>query len=167
MKSFSMFITVALLAASCNDSSKETSTISTTSVDTTSTVATPVKDDTMRIQVPNQECYSLTSTDSVFLKLEKFPNVVTGTLSYTIKEKDRNKGEIDGVMKGDTLLADYKFMSEGVLSTRQVIFLIKNGTATEGYGEMVEKDGRMIFKSTGNINFSNGILLKKVDCPIM
>jgi hypothetical protein len=58
---------------------------------------------------------------------------------FKFYEKDSNKGVIDGKLNGDTLLADYKFMSEGIQSTRQVIFLIKDSNATEGYGPMEEK----------------------------
>lgn len=86
----------------------------------------------MRIQVPDQTCYRFASVnDTVFLKVEKFPNVVTGVLNYSIKEKDRNTGDIDGVMKGDTLVAQYSFMSEGNLSTREVKFIIKKGEVTD------------------------------------
>ena len=96
--------------------------------------------------------------------MEVFPNVVTGKLSYKFYEKDSNKGEFDGQFHGDTLLADYKFTSEGQLSTRQVIFLIKNNIATEGYGDMEEKNGKMVFKDIKGVSVGKGLSLKKVEC---
>ncbi|GAB2818382.1 hypothetical protein [Ferruginibacter profundus] len=55
-------------------------------------------------------------------------------------------------------------MSEGKTSTRQVIFLIKDSIATEGYGAMEEKNGAMVFKNTGAVVFEKGIRLKKIAC---
>ena len=55
-------------------------------------------------------------------------------------------------------------MSEGKLSARQVIFLLKDSTATEGYGDMEEKDGKMVFKNTNDITFGTGLVLKKAEC---
>jgi hypothetical protein len=83
---------------------------------------------------------------------------------YDFYEKDSNNGEFNGLIHGDTLLADYKFMSEGKLSTRQVIFLLKDSVAIEGYGDMEEKEGKMVFKNTSDITFGKGLLLNKADC---
>jgi hypothetical protein len=122
---------------------------------------------TMRIQIPHMQCYAnMNGRDTVFLKLEKFPNVVTGILKYKLYEKDANHGELDGKLYGDTLIADYKFESEGKESIRQVAFLIKGNIVQEGYGDMEEKKGKMVFKNTGNINFNNGLQLNEIACPV-
>lgn len=145
-----------LFIASCNN--KPQKVTETTKADTTKTAEN-------KVMIPTATCYSFTtSKDTVMLKVEVFPNVVTGKLTYKLKEKDSNTGEIDGKMNGDTLLADYKFMSEGTMSTRQVIFLIKGDVATEGYGNLEEKDGRMFFKNVNEVVFGKGIILKKVAC---
>jgi len=118
-----------------------------------------------KIMIPASSCYSsATGKDSVHLKVEVFPNVVTGNLSYNFYEKDSNKGEFEGKLYGDTLLADYTFMSEGKQSIRQVIFLIKDGNAIEGYGNMEEKNGKMVFVNQKEISFGKGLVLKKVPC---
>ncbi len=96
--------------------------------------------------------------------MEVFPNVATGRLSYKFHEKDNNTGDLEGQLHGDTLLADYKFMSEGIQSTRQVIFLIKDNTAIEGYGNLEERSGKMVFKNQEEIIFGKGLILKKVPC---
>lgn len=119
----------------------------------------------MIIQIPRSTCYRYaTASDTITLKVETFPNVVTGLLNYSLKEKDKNRGEIDGVMHGDTLVADYTFMSEGTRSVRQVVFLLKDDVATEGYGPVSEKDGKMVFDNLSSIDFSTGTKLTKVDC---
>jgi hypothetical protein len=121
----------------------------------------------MKIMIPNTYCYSTSGgKDSVYLKLEKFPNVVTGRLIYKLFEKDSNTGDIDGVLHGDTLIADYKFLSEGTNSVRQIIFLIKENTAREGYGEMEERNGKMAFKNLQETDFTKSIPLNKIDCLI-
>jgi hypothetical protein len=75
-----------------------------------------------------------------------------------------NKGEFDGQLHRDTLLTDYKFMSEGKLSIRQVIFFIKDDMAIEGYGDMEEKEGKMVFKNVKAVTFGKGLSLEKNEC---
>jgi hypothetical protein len=67
-------------------------------------------------------------------------------------------------MYGDTLIADYKFMAEGIESTRQIAFLIKDNMAVEGYADVEDKDGKTIFKNRADLKFEQGISLKKVEC---
>ena len=164
MKYSFLFLSLAAIvaAASCNNepkkSSEEVAVADTSNADTSK----PVEN---KIMIPTSSCYSsITGKDTVFLKTEIFPNVVTGVLSYKFYEKDSNKGEIDGKLSGDTLIADYRFMSEGKQSTRQVIFLIKDSVATEGYGNMEEKEGKMVFKDVKDVTFGKGLMLKKVPC---
>lgn len=156
MKYFSLIIIAVAGIMSCNDP-KQTSE----KTDVTDTT----KEGEMKVMIPGTVCYATTgSKDSIFLKVETFPNVVTGILSYNLFEKDKNNGTIDGVMKGDTLIAEFTFKSEGMSSIRQVAFLIKNNTATEGYGEVVEKNGKMIFKDIHGLDFTKGMKLHVVDC---
>lgn len=143
-----------LLLSACHDqaTNKETNT------DT-------IKGPENTTMMPVSSCYASTSNgDSVQMKVDVFEKVVTGTLQYNWKEKDDNKGEYEGVMKGDTLFADYRFMSEGKESTRQVAFLIKDGTATEGYGDVEEKDGKTVFKNPSALQFGKDIVLSKTQC---
>ncbi|WP_300596579.1 hypothetical protein [Niabella sp.] len=117
------------------------------------------------IMIPAGGCYAGQSgRDSFFLKAEVFPNVVTGTLSYHFYEKDKNQGTIEGRLNGDTLIADYTFVSEGKSSVRQVAFLLKDSTATEGHGAMEEKEGKLLFRNKDSILFNEGIQLHKVPC---
>ena len=149
-------MSACIVIMSCNEQKKSTEAIA--AQDTS-------KAGEMKIMIPSSTCYANeTGKDTVLLKVEVFPNVVTGRITYKIFEKDSNKGDFDGRLHGDTLLADYTFMSEGKSSVRQVAFLLKDGTATEGYGDMEEKDGKMIFKDTQKLDFSKSQVLKKTDC---
>ncbi len=135
----------------------DTSTTTTEQKTETADTAAPV--------LPQALCYASTAGgNNVYLRLEIQGSSVMGKLDYSIKEKDQNKGTISGTMNGDVLIADYTFNSEGVSSVRQVAFQVKDGKATEGYGEMVEKNGKMIFKDPANIAFGEGIVLQQQEC---
>jgi hypothetical protein len=113
-----------------------------------------------------EECYlGILKKDTVSMSLNiKGNQISSGKLSYKFFEKDKNEGTLIGEMKGDTLFADYTFMSEGVTSVRQVAFL-KNGTIyTEGYGDIEENNGKVFFKNTKQLKFNGKIVLSKVDC---
>lgn len=117
------------------------------------------------IMIPETSCYAYVSNkDTFLLKLEVFPNVVTGVLKYNFFEKDKSQGTIDGKLVGDTIFADYTFTSEGTESIREVAFLLTGNNVTEGFGEMTEQNRKMIFKDPENINFTNGIQFNPVDC---
>ena len=110
-------------------------------------------------------CYSSTrNRDTVLLHINISGEKVQGELEYNLYEKDRNKGTLEGVLKGDTLIADYKFLSEGVESVREVAFLKKGNDLIEGFGEAEEKKGKIMFKDIRALNFDNSFILQKVDC---
>lgn len=110
-------------------------------------------------------CYSSTrKRDTVLLHININGEKVQGELEYNLYEKDRNKGDLEGVLKGDTLIANYKFLSEGVESVRQVVFLKKGNDLIEGFGESEEKNGKIMFKDIRALNFDNSFILQKVDC---
>ena len=109
-------------------------------------------------------CYAYTgNNDSVLVHLVSKGENITGTMMYSIYEKDRNDGTLAGVLKGDTLIADYTFSSEGTTSVRQVAFLLQNGALKEGFGDVEEKEGKTIFKRGATVDFS-GFLLTKTAC---
>ena len=149
-------VCIAFVFVSCNNEKKSSE------VSTATDSSTIVENVIMR---PEATCYFYTKgRDTVQLRVEDVPNGLTGKLVYNLYEKDSNNGSFAGKLSGDTLLADYSFMSEGLESKRQIVFLIKDGKATEGYGSMEEKDGKMIFKNLQDITFGKGIVLSKADC---
>ena len=115
------------------------------------------------------ECYiGSIKKDSILMNLTIKGNEVTkGKLSYKFYEKDKNEGTLVGELRGDTLIADYTFMSEGVSSVRQVAFLKKGNTYVEGYGDVVDDNkGKVIFKDIKQLKFEGKTELAKVDCKM-
>ncbi len=110
-------------------------------------------------------CYAYyKNRDTVELSVVTSGKQISGTLKYQLFEKDRNNGTITGEIKGDTLLANYTFNSEGRESQRQVAFLRTGDQLVEGYAEVEEKGGKTVFKDTKNLKFESGIVLDAVAC---
>jgi len=123
------------------------------------------KSNSITAETNSLHCYSyINNNDTVLLKTISIGSSVTGTLTYNFYEKDKNKGTIQGQMKGELLVADYTFISEGVHSVRQVVFKKNDRTFTEGYGEIADQNGKTVFKNIDSLNFNNSILLKEIEC---
>jgi hypothetical protein len=111
-------------------------------------------------------CYSdISPKDSVILRIIQKGDSVSGTLFIQIEGKDRNTGTIQGIIKGDTLTADYSFMSEGMQSVREEVFLKRGNALVPGYGPIKEKDGKMIFVNMGSLTFDDNMRLEETTCP--
>ncbi len=111
-------------------------------------------------------CYRYASNaDTIILQLGQNGESITGTLVYNFKEKDKNIGTIDGKMKGDMLVANYKFMSEGMESIRQVAFKKRGDSFVEGYGEITMEGDKTVFKNQDSLNFNEAMKLNKIACP--
>ncbi len=112
-----------------------------------------------------RECYSaIQNKDTATLAMTLSGTNVTGTLSYNLFEKDKNNGTIAGTIKGDTILADYTFNSEGTQSVRQVVFLKKGNQLLEGFGDVEEKNGKTSFKDSKTLKFEQQMVFDKTDC---
>lgn len=111
-------------------------------------------------------CYAYTNNhrDTVLMHILMSDEYVNGWLSYNYFEKDKNSGTISGKLQGDTLWAEYSFMSEGTNSVREVVFVNKNGEWMQGYGEMKEEGNKLIFTSHNDIVYDSLNLLKQVTC---
>ena len=144
----------------CNNNSTTT-----TSNDSTNTATSaPVQTDTAAAIV-TPSCYAhQTSNNLVLLKLNTVRPTVSGHLTYAIMGKDENEGTISGTMRGDTLFADYNFMSEGKRSVRQVAFLRKGHAFVEGYSDTEQKGDTVIFSKTDTLNFNGTMILTEVPC---
>ncbi|NDP28721.1 MAG: hypothetical protein GZ087_15055, partial [Flavobacterium sp.] len=105
-----------------------------------------IQESTAVQETVSEECYlGILKKDTVSMSLSiKGNQLSSGKLNYKFFEKDKNEGSLIGEMKGDTLFADYTFMSEGVSSVRQVAFLKKGNTYLEGYGDIEENSGKTI-----------------------
>ena len=66
-------------------------------------------------------------------------------------------------MRGNILFADYYFKSKGLNSIREIAFLKIGNQLNEGYGEVLEKSGKTVFKNRATLSFKNKKLLTKTD----
>lgn len=111
-------------------------------------------------------CYAYVGNkDTITLRITAMGNTVNGDLVYSLFEKDKNNGTIQGEMRGDTLLAYYRFMSEGTESVRQVAFLKSGDILTEGYAAVKQEGGRTVFEKTRDLKFTGNLALRKTTCP--
>ena len=148
-----LFCLPALLLAACN--SQPTAS----QPETTATAPPPVA-------ASVTSCYqSVSGKDTVTLRTITQNGVVTGTLAYSLFEKDKNRGTIQGQVQNGQLLADYTFASEGMESVRQVAFKQQDGTWVEGYGEVTDQQGKMVFKNPAALDYGHSRALKPVPCP--
>ena len=110
-------------------------------------------------------CFSFVeNNDKVLMNITITDDLVEGDLFYKYSGKDKNSGKIKGQMYGDTLVADYTFMSEGVNSVREVAFLKKDNVWNEGYSEVEEQKGKTVFKNRSALKFENKMPLIKTEC---
>ena len=157
---FNKFYVAALLAIlfSCNNH-RDSKQLGTTYVKDTSVFSKGAS------QTSREECYAgKTGKSIVQLALRIHGDQVEGTLNYLPDQKDKNTGSIMGRLLGDTLLADYRFMSEGIESVRQVTFLLTREGYKEGYAPMRDQNGKMIFVNISEADYSTSPLLVRVDC---
>lgn len=116
---------------------------------------------------PNKLCYTYRSGEnSISLKADRNGDMISGKLQYNFFEKDANKGTIDGFIKEDTIFAVYYFMSEGIESKRDVLFLFTKDGLIEGFGPVNEATGLPDFSVTRSINFNHSMVLKSTDCDL-
>lgn len=111
------------------------------------------------------QCFQyIKNRDTATLSIIRSGNRVTGNLTYSLWEKDKNVGTIVGIVKGDTIVADYTFQSEGKNSVRQEVWLKKDEQLIEGFGDVEEVDGKTKFKSIDKLKFENILVFNKIDC---
>ena len=150
MKSIHIFLSACVLF-SCNSQRKETEKPS-------------IENSDANKEMP-KNCYRYSSaTDTISLKVIHNGNEIAGTLVYNFKEKDKNKGTIQGSMYGDMLVADYTFMSEGMQSIRQVAFKFEENSFVEGYGDISIENSKVRFKNLDSLTFNTSMPLTKIDC---
>ncbi|MHA4846508.1 hypothetical protein ACX0G7_20195 [Flavitalea antarctica] len=155
---------VLLLVMACNDKPVEKTTGG--SNDTTTVVGSDDNTIAITSDIPDgiKQCYSVLNRDTVLLSFTRRDTAVSGELTYKFFEKDRNTGIINGRLRGDTIIADYKFTAEGTTSVRQVVFLKQGDVLVEGFGDVEDDNGRMIFRDISTLVFDSSILFTRTDC---
>src|SRR5688572_4082270 len=111
-------------------------------------------------------CYQMIlKKDTATLVLEVRDSTVTGNLNYHWNEKDWNEGSLKGVLRNDAIHADYTFQSEGMTSVREVVFRIEeNGYLVEGFGDLLQKDGKVVFADRDALQYQQNHPFIPVPC---
>ncbi|SIN73667.1 hypothetical protein [Chitinophaga niabensis] len=110
-------------------------------------------------------CYNkINGRDTVKLSLVVDEDKVNGTLEYNIYEKDKNTGVITGTMEDNILRATYEFQSEGVKSTRNVVFKIMGDQAYEAQADSLTSDGLPVFNGDATLLKFEPSPFKKIPC---
>ncbi len=142
---------VALMVGSCNQNTKNNSEQTDDSLSNASDL--------------NDQCYlALYETDSAFLSMKTLEDgKVTGTLFINFGELKpnalenvRNKGQIAGSFRGDTLFVDYTYTSGTINKTvfkNPLAFLKKGEKLILGVGDIETYMGRSYFITDKPINF--------------
>ncbi len=108
-------------------------------------------------KIPVKMCYLYASeTDTISLNIQKLDENISGSLIYMLKEKDINRGQISGTMEGDTLFADYEFISEGKNSSRPIMFLQRDNQLLEGY----------LTEDSTSYKFNEDFALTRTNCGV-
>lgn len=157
-----LLTTLVIFGSSCTSEKKEEQRNDSTSITSTDTTLVP----TVPIEQKITECYTyINKRDTATLTINTENEELTGKLAYNLFEKDKNTGTIAGEMKGDTIIAEYTFNSEGMRSIREIVLLRKDGKLYEGYGEATERNGKMLFADRSKLRFGDAIVFSKSDCP--
>lgn len=113
----------------------------------------------------NTECFQYSGgKDTVQLTTHIDGTSITGELEYSLFEKDKNSGTIEGEVRDNMIIAEYTFMSEGVTSTRQVVFKNTEEGWKEGYGEIKTVDGIPVYVNIDSLDYSHQMVLNPVPC---
>lgn len=156
---FLILAALVISLASCNNENKKKTSEGgeVIAVDTTFTATTPKT---------SKDCYSYRNNkDTATLKINISGEELTGELNYNLHNKDTNTGKIAGELKGDTIIAEYMFDSEGLRSVREVVFVRKaDGKIYQGFGDVIEKNGKTVFKDRSTLKFSPTIVFTKTAC---
>ena len=111
-------------------------------------------------------CYEMTmKKDSAFMRLQLQDSIAIGTLNFIFFEKDRNTGTFKGVLRGDRIVADYTFQSEGMTSVREIVFKIKDTTLVQGFGELKEEGSKLVFENLDEVQYQLANPFIKTACP--
>ena len=108
------------------------------------------------------ENYSYTQKgDTIQLSICDTSGRIVGDLVYKLREKDSNTGKISGSFQDSLLIAEYTFNSEGITSIRQVVFKKVHDGFVEGFGEVIDDNGKFVFKDIHGLDYSNSYTLTR------
>lgn len=154
MKKSVLFLFILFGILSCKKNEQETTPVSSEAVT-----------EGVKNKVLYNECYVYYSGgNKILLQFSKTEKGITGNLNYALTEKDANSGTFSGSMRGDTLVADFTYSSEGKTSVREIVFLRKDDEFLEGFGDVVIKGNSTRFADKHKLQFNATMPLQKTDC---
>ena len=158
----SALVTASIAVIACNNNSQPTTTNSdTTTRDTLTRDAPPAQDSVL------SGCYAFTGNrDTASLQMQVKSNIVTGSLSYNLYEKDHNDGTFEGELVNDIITGWYLFRSEGKMSVRQVAWKVKPGHLWPATGETIVRNDTAMYKNPASLRFDSTRAFVKVKCLI-
>ncbi len=110
-------------------------------------------------------CYGYAEKGSkITFQITRVDPLVQGTLIYDWAEKDRNSGSFNGSFENGMILGTYTFISEGIESSREVAFKVRDSALIEGFGETQSAGKMTTFKNVDALNFNSGLELIKDHC---
>lgn len=154
-KLFSAFIILSVTVISCQSDNKKYTTVD----------STIMSEKQVNYKIPD-ECF-IYNKDKNVASLRIYgtgENKVLGDLNYNLDGKDKNSGAIYGTLRGDTIIVNYKFQSEGIYSNREVVWLRKGDQLLEGYGNVYQVNGTTKFKNISKLTFGKSIIFEKTNC---
>jgi hypothetical protein len=109
-------------------------------------------------QVLKSETYTaIYERDTAMISIIRKGAKIEGKLSFSYGSGIREAGTLKGVVKGDTLLADYHYQSQkGQWQRNPVALLKKGGLLYMGVGETKFAWGRTYFANTAAIDYEKG-----------
>ena len=112
-----------------------------------------------------EDCFQFVNgKDTIRLRIQPEDVNVTGELAYLFYEKDKSWGTIEGTLRDSLLIAEYTFLSEGDTSTRQVVFKRFEEGWREGYGDINELDGVVVYKNVDSLDYNHEVNLVSIPC---
>ncbi|NSL87589.1 hypothetical protein ECE50_012140 [Chitinophaga sp. Mgbs1] len=150
MKPLYFLLPLAVVAASCQQNGQQANK------NTDSLKTSPVNMNT---------CFAkISGKDSVILHINIQDGNAGGELTYNYFEKDKNTGTLKGQVADGILRADYQFMSEGMQSSRPVVFKISGEQAWEAVADSINPEGIPVFAADNNALHFDSIPLKEISC---
>lgn len=171
MRSFFMYrsaVVSVLLLCACGNSNSNTGIDQKDTALSSQTIHTNVADTIVTGARPMvlSGCYQMIlKRDTATLHLTVTDTTVTGELRYNWYARDDNTGTVNGVLRNDRILADYTFQSEGSTSVREVVFKIQDSVLLQGFGELTEQGGKVIFQDRERLQFQTANPFFKIACP--
>lgn len=149
-----------LFAGACNNNGKSSAELSSDTVANGAAATVPVDS-------VSSGCYSqIIQRDTSLLQIEQKGNMVNGSLSYNIYQKDRNDGALQAEVTGDIIKGWYLFKSEGIISVREVAWKINADELWPATGEVIQRNDTTLFAQPDKLKFDNSRPFKKVACII-